>query len=90
VGRFCLNCGHPVGEPVDPQDDFLPWLHDDEPTPSEEDATYDESNPPIALPPELAAICTPIAPWADREEYAFGQPVLQAKATLYHVPRGAD
>ena len=55
-----------------------------------EDATYDESNPPIALPPELAAICTPIAPWADREEYAFGQPVLQAKATLYHVPRGAD
>ena len=31
MGRFCLNCGHPVGAPVEDAEAFLPWLTEDEP-----------------------------------------------------------
>ncbi|QBX54058.1 zinc ribbon domain-containing protein [Nocardioides seonyuensis] len=31
VGRFCLNCGHPVGAPVEDAEAFLPWIREDEP-----------------------------------------------------------
>lgn len=30
VGRYCLNCGHPVGAPVEDRESFLPWLGEDE------------------------------------------------------------
>lgn len=25
VGRFCLNCGHPIGAPVPPGEELIPW-----------------------------------------------------------------
>lgn len=26
VGRFCLNCGHRIGAPLPPHEEFLPWV----------------------------------------------------------------
>lgn len=30
IGRFCLNCGHPVGTPVPPHEQLLPWREGEE------------------------------------------------------------
>lgn len=36
LGRFCLNCGHPVGQPLD-EEEFFPWRGEADPTQAVDD-----------------------------------------------------
>lgn len=47
VGRFCLNCGHRVGAPVEDREAFLPWIHEEE--------TYDDHGADPSPTPTAAA-----------------------------------
>lgn len=55
MGRFCLNCGHPVGEPVADEAAFIPW--EEETLTEAEQRLVEESTSPLPwLPWVLGAV----------------------------------
>ena len=57
VGRFCLNCGHPVGAPVDDHmEEFLPWVRTDL-------ADEDAGGPPVMAADDPDEARPPWLPW---------------------------
>jgi len=65
VGRFCTNCGHPIGEPV-PESEVLPRL-DDAPLPTQADDRPTWLLPVVGAVLALLLVAALLA-WLGREE----------------------
>lgn len=65
VGRFCTNCGHPIGEPV-PESEVLPRL-DDAPLPTREDDRPTWLLPVVGAVLALLLVAALLA-WLGRED----------------------